>query len=523
MRSQETREIEGTLIGTMLNPAFYPKKPSEVTHVETHISHIFFAGDLVYKIKKPVRFSFLDYSTLRKRKYFLQEEIRLNRRLAPSVYLGILPVSRDNHSWQLGSEAHPVEYTLVMRRLPARRMLDFLLDRDLVTPPMMGSIAEVLAPFHAQAETGAKVRANGHPKVIRKQWEENLADIESLVGQLLEAEAFERLKDFGLRFLNEHRDLFLRRLREGRIREAHGDLHCEHICFAPEGIQIFDCVEFNPRLRCCDVASEVAFLMMDLECRGAGGLAQNFLARYMELTEDREIPLLLPFYQCYRALVRGKVATLQPDGTSRQAARYFDLATRILWQEFKPFLVLLCGLTGSGKSTLAAELSRRLGLPVIHSDATRKALAGTLTRQDRLPYGEGIYSPSMTERTYARMAEEAEGLISTGRGAILDATFQSQAQRARILSLAAKYQIPLALIHCQSSEEVAQERLKRREEEGRDLSDGRWEIYLQQKADFEPIQEATAKIYLPLDTEAPPELLVRRVERFLHSLLKKRS
>jgi len=523
LRAHEAREMDGTLIRAMLDPSFYPSRPAEVTHVETHISHLFLAGDLVYKIKKPVRFSFLDYSTLRKRRYFLEEEMRLNRRLAPSVYLGILPIAHENHSWRLGGEAHPVEYTLVMRRLPARRMLDFLLDRDLVTPPMMGSIAEVLAPFHAQAETGAEIQANGHPKVIRTQWEENLADIEPLVGQSLEAEAFERLKDFGLRFLIEHRDLFLRRVHEGRIREVHGDLHCEHICFAPEGIQIFDCIEFNPRLRCCDVASEVAFLVMDLECRGAGGLAQDFLARYMELTDDREIPLLLPFYRCYRALVRGKVAALRRDDAWPQAARYFDLAYRILWQEFQPFLVLLCGLTGSGKSALAAELSRRLGLPVISSDAIRKALAGSSERQDRLPYGEGIYSPSMTKRTYAKMAEDAGGFISQGKGAILDATFQRRAQRERILSLAAKYQIPLALIHCQSSEEVAQKRLKGREEEGRDLSDGRWEIYRQQKADFEPIQETAEKIYLPLDTEAAPELLVRRAERFLFSRLKKRS
>ncbi len=511
------------LITTMLQPCFYPRRPSEVTHLETHISHLFFAGDLVYKVKKPVRFSFLDYSTLAKRRYYIHEEVRLNRRLAPSVYLGVLPISYENHGWQLGSDANPVEYTLIMRRLPARRMLDFLLERGLVTPEMLRSLAQIMASFHAEAATSEKISAGGHPDTIQKLWEENLEDIQPFVGSLLDSDSFGALHDFGKRFLNEHKDLLLRRVQEGRIREVHGDLHCEHICFAPEGIQIFDCVEFSRRLRCCDVASETAFLVMDMESRGAGELGREFLRRYLELTEDRELPHLLTFYKCHRALVRGKVFGLQLVEMSEMAERYFDLAYSYTWDEFKPFLVLVCGLTGSGKSTLARALSRRLGLPVVSSDATRKALAGTAERHEQLSYGEGIYSTAMTERTYSAMAEQAEEYIIHGQGAILDATFQQAAQRAAIMSLAERKGVPLVAIHCYAPEKLTQERLRRRAEEGSDISDGRWEIYAAQKEAFEPPTEFPTLSYLFLDTEPPPAELASKVESFLLSALKRRS
>src|SRR3990170_1716417 len=260
------------LITAMQEPSFYPKGVSEVGHKETHISHLFFVGDLVYKIKKPVLFSFLDFSTLAKRKFFLQEELRLNRRLAPSVYLGVLPISHENHGWQLGSDVRPVEYALVMRRLPERRMLDFLLGRDGVSPQMMRAVAETLVPFHAQAASGGRINSVGNPLALKNLWDDNLADIRPFVGRLLEASSFKALGDFGSCFIAKYKDLLVCRVLERRIRELHGDLHCEHICFAPEGIQIFDCIEFSPRLRYCDVASEIAFLVMDLEFRGAKDL-----------------------------------------------------------------------------------------------------------------------------------------------------------------------------------------------------------------------------------------------------------
>ena len=514
--------FQPSLLVAMLEPSFYPGALSEVTHRETHISHLFFAGEQVYKVKKPVRFSFLDYSTLAKRRNFLQEELRINARLAPSVYLGVLPISYENGGWRLGSYAHPVEYALLMRRLPERRMLDFLLDRDQVTPEMMQSLAAILAKFHAQAKTGGKINSSGEIETIRKLWDENLADIAPFVGRLLDADALSAVQDFGERFLARHEDLFVERVRAGRIREVHGDLHCEHICFAPEGIQIFDAIEFSREIRCCDVASEIAFLLMDMELRGGDELARDFLKSYLELADDPELPRLLPFYKCHRALVRGKVIGLRSDGDPAVASRYFQLARRYTWEESKPFVVMMCGLTGSGKSTLAAELGRRLGLPVLSSDAIRKGLAGTVEQKLGAPYGEGIYSPAMTARTYAAMAERLEAHFAMGEGAILDATFHRWFRREIIFELAQKHGVPVVLIHCQSRDEVIRERLRKRAEEGQDLSDGRWEIYVKQKAVFDPLVEVPRGNCLVLDTAAPLEALVPEVEGFLSAVLKGR-
>jgi aminoglycoside phosphotransferase family enzyme len=314
----------------MSEPDFYPKRPSRVTHKETHVSHLFLTDDLVYKVKKPVRFSFFDYLTLAKRRHFLNEELRLNRRLAPSVYLGIMPISRDSTDWHLGSWQAPAEYTLVMRRLPERRMLPFLLDSDQLTPEMMRSLAAVLAPFHAQAEPIPSDGAFNYPSVVQTHWNENLNELQPFFGTLLEAEAYDALKRFGNQFINEHHDLLIRRVRDGWIRDLHGDLRCEHICFAPEGVQIFGCVEFSPQLRCCDFASEVASLLMDLKVRGGGSLIQPFLAWYVDLIADPDFAVLLPFYECYSALVRGKMEALHSAGPESQASRYFRYASRMI-------------------------------------------------------------------------------------------------------------------------------------------------------------------------------------------------
>lgn len=518
IHTSDKRGSQNELVSAMLEPGFYPKRPSKVAHKETHISHVFLTDDLVYKVKKAVRFSFLDYSTLAKRRHFLNEELRLNRRLAPSVYLAVMPISFDVTGWRLGGWSAPAEYTLVMRRLPERRMLPFLLDSGQLTPEMMRAVAEVLAPFHAGAEPVQKSAAFDYPSNVRKEWAENLNDLQPFFGTWIEDDAFAALKKFGAEFLDKHHDLFIRRINDGWIRDVHGDLHCEHICFAPEGIQIFDCIEFSPQLRCCDLASEIGFLLMDLEVRGGGNLVRPFLTRYLELLHDPDLPVLLPFYQCYRALVRGKVEALRSTGPDSNAPRYFRYALRFTWSSLKPFLVIVCGLTGSGKSTLARELGERIGMPLINSDTLRKAITGKLGRQ-AVPFNEGIYSANMTEKTYAEIARKAEKQILEGKGAILDATFGQKKHREMIIRIAEKHKIPLLFIHCSASEKVTEQRLDRRALEGTDLSDGRWEIYSAQKAAYQPIEEIPAESYLELNTDSPVEPLARVSERFLRSRL----
>jgi uncharacterized protein len=511
-------ELQNRLVAAMMEPSFYPKPPAEITHKETHISHLFFVGDLVYKIKKAVRFSFLDYSTLAKRRHFLNEELQLNRRLAPSVYLGVMPITMDGNVWKLGGEEAPVEYVLVMRRLPDRRMLPVLLETQQATPKMMIELAELLARFHSQAKRVSPIDPSHYVEDMKKQWNENLTDLEPFLGNGVDIETFSVLKDFGAEFIQRHRDLLMRRVEEGWIRDVHGDLHCEHVCFAPEGIQIFDCIEFSAGLRCCDLASEIAFLLMDLDFRGAKQLGEAFLERYLELMGDRELLQLLPLYKSYRALVRGKVAALRSQGASDVASRYFRLAARYAWDPMKPFLVILCGVTGSGKSTLARQLAERLGMPVINSDTVRKSLAGVSGRQ-HVAYENGIYSRIMTKKTYAKMAREAEKLLKSGTGAILDATFSQRNNRQRIARLCDKYGVPLTVMCCRASDETTRARLAQRAVEGHDTSDGRWEIYIEQKKTFEAPSEIPTDDYLELDTRLPVHTLITICETFLRSRL----
>ena len=515
-------ELQQTLVPAMMEAEFYPKPPPSVTHKETHISHLFFAGDLVYKIKKPVRYSFLDFSSLAKRRHFLNEEVRLNRRLAPSVYLAVVPIVRNVSGWRLSAEGDAAEYALVMRRLPEKRMLPFLLDTRQVTPEMMRELAEIIANFHMGAEPVKNIDTDRHLTILEKLWNDNMADLEPFVGGLIDRDLGRIIDRFGAEFLRGHRGLLARRAEQGRIRDIHGDLHCEHICFAPEGIQIFDCIEFSSQLRCGDVASEIGFLLMDLEARGGEAMVKPFLSRYCELLDDSELPVLLPFYQCYRALVRGKVYALRSHGNNGAAARYFRYAARLTWLPFQPFLVLLCGLTGTGKTTLAQELSQRLNLPVFSSDAIRKALTGKPGRET-VPMNAGIYRQPMTEKTYGKIVREAEKQILSGRGAILDATFAQRANRQKVTRMAAKHNVPVFLVHCFATDATIKNRLAQREAEGRDLSDGRWEIYVEQKAACEPPSEMPVQNYLELNTVQPVEELAAVCEKFLRSRLDPRE
>jgi aminoglycoside phosphotransferase family enzyme/predicted kinase len=511
------RRGEQPLVEAMHDPGFYPRRPPTVSHRETHISDLFFAGDLVYKIKKNVRYSFVDYSTLRRRLFFLQEELRLNRRLAPSVYLGILPISHDEYGWQLGSDAQLEEYALVMRRLPERRMLDNLLDTGQATPSMMDEVAETLAPFHAVAPNGRKVRIFGDPARIRAVWMENLSDLQAYVGHTVDARTIAAVRAFGDDCLARNSELMMRRTLAGYTREVHGDLHCEHICFAPEGIQIYDCLEFSRRFRCIDVASEVAFLSMDLEARGAREHARRFIRRYIELTNDADLNTLLPFYQCYRALVRAKVYTLIfPDG-AETASRYFDQAYSYTWQPLKPFVVIVSGLTGSGKSTLARALGRRLGAAVINSDVTRKRLAGADNQHGAVKYGEALYSPAMTARAYRKMGDQADNILASGEAVILDATFHKAAQRAPVLEMAERRGAPVVVIECHAQDELVRERLAARAEARNDPSDGNWQIYLKQKEVVEPFPATMNRV--SLETNLPVAQLSAKAEDFLRSSL----
>lgn len=323
------------LIQALLDPKIYPDSPSKVDLVQTQMSCLFLAGDYVYKVKKPVNLGYLDYTTLAKRLFFCRREIELNRRLCPEAYLGVITITGQAGKVSLDGSGRPVEYAVKMRRLPQEAMMNALLARNEVTPEMLAAVAKKLAEFHEKAETNAAISAFGDLNTIRQNTEENFAQTGKYVGTAISPGRYAHVKAFTENFLEQNASLFRRRISDGRIRDCHGDLHAAHICFG-NGICIYDCIEFNDRFRYGDVASEVAFLAMDLDHYRRADLSRRFVNAYLAASEDTELKTLLDFYKCYRAYVRGKVESFKLDdpyipGAEKAkiltvAGEYFELA-----------------------------------------------------------------------------------------------------------------------------------------------------------------------------------------------------
>jgi aminoglycoside phosphotransferase family enzyme len=300
------------LIQALLDPKAYPDPTDNVELRQTQISYVFLAGDYVYKIKKPVDFGFLDYTTLGKRHLYCQKEVELNRRLCPDAYLGALPVTGDRGCITINGRGKVKEYVVKMRRLPQEAMMDIMLTQNKVTPEMVSRVAQRLAEFHRKAATGEDISHLGGISAVIQNTTENFAQTDKYFGITISPDTYRRLKNYTEGFIKANTPLFHKRMAEGRIRDCHGDLHAAHICFCHH-ICIYDCIEFNDRFRYCDVASEVAFLAMDLDHYGRRDLSDGFINAYIKESGDEELRKLLNFYKCYRAYVRGKVGSFQHD------------------------------------------------------------------------------------------------------------------------------------------------------------------------------------------------------------------
>ncbi len=323
------------MVQALLDPKTYPEAPEQVELMQTQMSFVFLAGDYVYKVKKPVNLGYLDYTTLDKRHFFCQREVELNRRLCPDAYLGVVPIVKARGKISLGGQGKVIEYAVKMRYLPQDRMMNVLLANNQVSAEMVARVAQKLVEFHQKAETNATISAFGDIEAIKVNTEENFNQTEKYIGRTISQEKYERIKNYTRRFIENNASLFRKRIAEGRIRDCHGDLHAAHICFT-DGICIYDCIEFNDRFRYCDVASEIAFLAMDLDHYGRADLSRSFVNAYVAFSRDRELLKLLNFYKCYRAYVRGKVESFKLDDphiseeektkTLAIARKYFELA-----------------------------------------------------------------------------------------------------------------------------------------------------------------------------------------------------
>jgi aminoglycoside phosphotransferase family enzyme len=301
-----------TINQALLNPETYPHKPQKIELVQTQMSFIFLTGEYVYKIKKPVNLGYLDYTTLEKRHFFCHQELELNRRLCPDVYLGVVPIIEKKGELRIEELGKAIEYAVKMKQLPQDRMMNVLLPRGQVTREMVARVAEKLVSFHQKAETSQKIAAFGKLDVICQNTDENFAQTEKYIGISIPATKYAQIKGYTEDFITSNSALFDKRVRGGKIRDCHGDLHAAHVCFTDD-ICIYDCIEFNDRFRYCDVASEIAFLAMDLDRYQHSSLSRHLVNAYVRLSHDEELMKLLNFYKCYRAYVRGKVEGFKLD------------------------------------------------------------------------------------------------------------------------------------------------------------------------------------------------------------------
>lgn len=497
------------LVEGLRDPAAYPhlegrQPPPTIDVLETHISTLFFAGERVYKTKKPVDLGFLDYRAAEQRRHFCEEEVRLGRRLSPDVYLGVAPISaRRGGGLQVHGAGEPLEWAVEMRRLPEHEMLSSRLLRGELDNSVLDDIAARLVEFHAHAATGSGVDEYGAADAVLVNVEENWDQLRPWIDYageasgrtpLLSSALFRFLRQRSRGFVEAQRALFARRLSEARIREGHGDLHAGNICVTQEGLQFYDCIEFSRRLRCGDVAADLAFLAMDLDHSGFGAFSAYLVRRYAELAEDRELELLLPFYKGYRAVVRAKIAALrglderltseQQRALVLEARGYLHLAAAY---ELPPGLVLMCGLSGVGKSWVARRLQRPLHALLHQSDVRRRQLAAAAGAGSG--YGEGLYSPELKARTYRDLLEATAEGLAAGRTVIADATFSSVRTRRPFLDLAARLGVPAWVVLVEAPDELVRERLDARAADPREASEATYAVYLKQRASFEPPDE----------------------------------
>jgi len=518
------------ILTALTDPAAYPAPPAAITTIQTHASVLFFAGDRVYKVKKSVDLGFLDFSTLERRGHFCREEVRLNAALAPGVYLGVAPITRDAAGHiRIRGGGETIEYAVEMVRLPADRLLDRIIGDDRVPPGMIDELVESLARFHAAAATGDGVNDYGETAAVTKKILGNLEQAAACTGEIPDEPAPDspaispalhtHLVRWSERFIAEHDDLLRARVAAGRIREGHGDVHAGNICLSGRGILIYDRIEFSPAFRCCDVAAEIAFLAMDFDARGRRDLAAQLVGAYGRATGDPVLAGLQPLYRSHFAAVRGKVASLrardaavEPAQRARawtESAGYFNLAAGYT---LPAALVMMCGLPGSGKSWAARAIADRLGARHLASDHIRKGLAGmppTLRPSDGQK--AGLYSRDMTDRTYAAMLAAAREQLRSGRTVVADANFPSQALRSPFLALARDLAVPLVLVHTDSRPETIRERMLARAADAAEASDADYGVYLAARARFEPPGEVPGASRVFIQSPSHEGVLVSRV------------
>jgi aminoglycoside phosphotransferase family enzyme/predicted kinase len=521
---EEAELDHAALVDALSQPSFYDHPVDEVRFLQTHISSVFLTGSLVYKLKKPVNFGFLDFSTIELREQNCRAEVSLNRRLAPSVYIDAVPITLDGSRPALGGKGEIIDWVVVMRELDGNLLGTSVLERGELSKAHMDALVNVLVPFYRSAATGEGIDNYGTVEAVRFNTDENFSQTEAYVGKLVSRERFEHIRDWTNGFFDEHADLFERRIAEGRTRESHGDLHLRNIFFEDPPV-IFDCIEFNERFRCGDVAVDLAFLAMDLDFNGRQDLAKHFIDRYAEASGDTELVEILDFYKCYRAYVRGKIACFTAsdpalDDPAKRvqrnlARRYFGLAYEYAGGTKRPSLIVLYGLMGTGKTSVARYLREVHGWHILSTDAVRKQISGVgENTRVYVPYNEGLYSPEMNSRTYTEVCDRAENLLHGGFPVVIDGAFKRQSEREPVIEAARRTGARLVFLQTTCGGDDQRQRLQGRQRHDT-RSDGRVELMEQQRSDFEPANPGAECFFHTIDTSGPKAETQTKVEELL--------
>jgi uncharacterized protein len=505
------------LLEDLARPEAYPApRPSAIDVITTHSSWVFITDGEVWKVKRPVDYRFLDYSTLDRRRHFCHEEVRVNRRLAADVYLGVAPVRLDNKRHSFTSEGTVVDYAVRMRRLPQSASAESLLAHGHLSHEHLSRLAGRLAAFYAASPPSARADALD---VLRANVVENFAQVQPFIGRFVEPETFEAVRTWQLGCLTRAARTFEERQEQGRIRDGHGDLRLEHVYFERDEPIVIDAVEFDERFRVADVAADVAFLAMELDARSRPDLAANFLAAFARESADYNLYAVVDFYLSYRAWIRGKVASLlaadpatgseKAQRKSGEAERLFALARTYCQPrvELAP-VVAVGGLIGAGKSTLARALGEFLSIPIVDSDRTRKTLAGVPATMQA---PAGAYTEAFTRQTYDELFRRADVVLGSGRGVILDATFRDRDLRLRARALAIRHGRSFRFVEAVCDDATLRARLQARAAAGVSVSDATEGLLEGFRREFEPVTELTTVEHVTVRTTLPMSMQVHAV------------
>ncbi len=498
---------DNQLITQMQQSSFYPHAVAKnIKLIQTHASYIFLTGEYAYKVKKKVNYGFLDYSTLAKRKYFIEAELQLNKKIAPEIYLEVMAIGDRNGKLILGSLDNIlnniVEYVLKMRAFPQENLFSNLLEDGKLESDRFTELGKIVANFHQNADTNEYIHSFGTVNKISAAFTENYQQSEKYIGTVQTKEQFTKTKTYTDSFFAERKELFINRVKQNKIKECHGDLHLKNICLWHDKIQLFDRIEFNESFRFVDTMYDVAFTVMDLDTRGKPEFANAFLNSYLEHTGDWTGLLVLPLYLSRQAYVRAKVNSFLLDDqvaetdrhkAKKAAADYYRQAYQYT-QSKTGNLILMSGLSGSGKSTVAREIARNKGAIQIRSDAVRKHLAGIPLDQSA---SDRLYTAAMTQKTYDRLLELGLILVKEGYTVILDAKYDRLNLRQPVIAQAKEHHIPLKIIYCTAPESILRDRLNQRQN---DISDATADLIATQQAKAEDFSTREQAYVTTVDT-----------------------